>query len=100
ERRAIRDRPAYRPERELGEVHRAAVDVAADDVPVAALEVGRAQRAPGEDQTSEARSEALDLRLDPFGHVLGPAVRHVALRPGGVLAGRRAGVVEERRLRE
>ena len=51
-------------------------------------------------RVSETRSEALDLRLDPLGHVLGRAQRHVAVRPHRVLAGRRAGLVEERGLGE
>ena len=44
--------------------------------------------------------EALDLRLDRVGQVAAPAVRDVAVRPGGVLPLGRAGRVEQRVLGE
>jgi hypothetical protein len=56
--------------------------------------------APRLDTVSEARSEAFNLRLYRIGRVAGPAVRHVAVRPGRVTARRRAGFVEKRRLSE
>ena len=49
---------------ELAQVRRAAVDVAADVVGVARLEVGRAEHAAGPDEVAKARREALDLSLD------------------------------------
>ena len=64
------------------------------------LEVGRRRHRAREDEVAEARGEALDLRLDRVGHVAAPAVRDVAVRPGGVLALRRAGRVEQRVLGE
>src|SRR5512133_2661973 len=71
ERRAVRDEPARGAEEQLSKIHQAAVDVAAHNVAVAPLEVGRPDCAPRKDEVAEARREALDLRLDPVGHVLG-----------------------------
>src|SRR5204862_350394 len=79
---------------------RAADDVAADVVGVVCLEVARPHDVAGEDQPAEPWGEALDLRLDRIGGVAVPAVRHVAVRPRRVLAGRRARVVEETLLHE
>ena len=84
-----------RAEEELSEVHQPAVDVAADEVAVSPLDIRGAERAPREDQIAEARSEALDLRLHPLGHVLRRAVRDMAVGPGGVLPGGSTRVVEE-----
>src|SRR5207237_10849550 len=49
---------------------------------------------------AEARREALHPPLDPLGHLFGGAVRHVAVRPGGVPAGRRPRGIEQARLSE
>src|SRR6202011_1447503 len=47
----------------------------------------------GEDAGGEARGESLDLRLDPLAHVDRRTIRHMAVGPTDVLAGRRpAGV--------
>src|SRR5918994_7285777 len=96
ERRAVRNARAHGAREKLPEVHRTAVDVSADEVAVVALELGRAPGAPGQDRLPETRREALDLRLDRLRIVLARAVRHVAVRPGGVLALGRAGGVEAR----
>src|SRR5690606_29592756 len=53
---------------------------------------------PRENAVAETRGEALDLRLDARGHVFGAAVRHVTIRPRGVLAGRSARRIEQRLL--
>jgi hypothetical protein len=84
----------------LQEAVRAAGDVAADEVRVVPLELGRVARARGEDAVMEAGREALDLRIDPVAHVERGAVRDMAVRPGSVLSGRRARVVEKALLRE
>ena len=52
------------------------------------------------DERSEAGREPLDLSLDPLGHVRGRSVRHVAVRPRRVPAGRSARLVEQARLGE
>ena len=52
------------------------------------------------DDVAKARREPLDLRLDLVGPIRGGAVRHMAIRPRGVLAGRRTRRVEQRLLRE
>jgi hypothetical protein len=100
ERRPVRDEAPYRAEEELAEIHRAAVEISADEVAVMGLEVGRAERAASEDQVAEARREALDLGLDALRHVHVGAVRDMAVGPGGVIAGRRARLVPEARLGE
>src|SRR5690348_7280345 len=68
-RRAVRDERANRTRVELREIHRSAVQVAADEVAVVRLELLRPQGAPREDAIAKARREALDLRLDRIGHV-------------------------------
>src|SRR6188472_2684126 len=100
QRRAVRDELSHGPEEELTEIHRPAVDVPADDVPVASLEIRRSHRVSSEDEVAEARCEALDLPLDAVGDVLVRAERDVAVRPRRVLSGGSARVVEERRLCE
>src|SRR5439155_24805824 len=82
----------------LAEIHGPGVRVDADEAPVAGLELGRAHGVPSDNELPEDRREALDLRLDSFGHVLGGAVRDMAVRPGRVLTGRRPARVEEARL--
>src|SRR5581483_8096297 len=73
---------------------------AADEVPVAPLQLAWADRAASEHEVAEAGREALDLRLDRVGHVAGPAVRDVAVRPRRVLPLRGARRIEERVLGE
>ena len=63
-----------------------AVDVAADVVRVVRLHRGRPVRRAGQDPVAEPGREALDLGLDPVGHVDRRAGRDVAVRPGGRLA--------------
>jgi len=50
-------------EDELADPLAAVADVAAHEVRVAALELGRSEHVPGEDQLAEARRETLDLPL-------------------------------------
>src|SRR5690349_14572623 len=57
------------PHDELAQVSTAAVYVAAHVVGVVALDVGGAHRVAGDDPITEPRCEALDLGLDPVGHV-------------------------------
>ncbi len=54
----------------------------------------------GEDAIAHPRREALDLAEDAIGHVDGGPVRHVAVGPQRVLAGRRARGIEEALLRD
>jgi hypothetical protein len=55
----------------LPEIHRAPVEVAADEVAVVRFQLSGPHGVPPQNPVAEAGSEALDLRLDPFGHVLG-----------------------------
>ena len=64
------------------------------------LELRGAERRAGDDPVAESGREALDLRLDPLGHVARPAVRDVAVRPRRLLALGHATRVEEALLRE
>src|SRR5436305_7692288 len=85
---------------ELHEVVRAAADVAADEVRVVRFVLRAVSGVARQDAVAEAGSESLDLRLDGLAHVLGRPVRHMAVRPAGVLAGGRARVVEHALLRD
>src|SRR5581483_8239309 len=80
---------------ELAEGLQAAVDVAVDVGRVVLLQGDGPHDAALEYAVAEARGEALDLRLDPLGHVDPRAVGDVAVAPHGVLAGRRARGVGE-----
>src|SRR5206468_5703980 len=60
-----------------------------------ALEVGGRRDVTRENTLTKAGREALELRVDARHHVDLGAVRHVAVRPRGVLTRRRARVVEE-----
>ena len=73
----------------------AAADVAADEVGVGSLEAGGRGDVASENGAGETGSEALDLGFEAREHVFGAAVRHVAVGPGDVLAGGRAGGIEE-----
>ena len=64
------------------------------------LERGGVHRVPPDDPVAEAGREPLDLRLDAIRHVDGRSVRHVAVGPRRVRAGRRPARVEQARLRE
>jgi hypothetical protein len=77
---------------------RTAVDVAADEVRVEALEGARAADGAGEDAAEEAGREALDLPLDRVRDVDRAGVRDVPVDPGGVLPRRRARRIREARL--
>src|SRR5262249_33958900 len=59
-RRAVRDKRAPRARVELREVHRTAVQVAADEIAVVLLELARAERAAREYAIAETGCEALD----------------------------------------
>ena len=50
---------------------------------------------PRQDAVAEAGREAFDLRFDGRRHVDRGAVRHVAVRPDGVLTGRGAGLIKQ-----
>src|SRR3954468_19314012 len=84
------------PEHDLVQPVAAAAHVAADQVRVAGLQVGRPEQVAGQDAVAEPGGEALDLRLDALGVaiLLGPPVdavlRPVRVRPGRVPALRRA----------
>src|SRR6186997_2827070 len=78
---------------------RSARDVAAGDVRVAMLDVARVHDDAREHAPTEARREALELRLDAVGHVHGRAVRNMAVRPERLFPGRRATGIEETLLR-
>ena len=74
--------PWHRTEQKLTEpVARAAPDVTADQVGIVLFERGRRQHVAMEDQIAEAGREALELTLDPIGHVNGRTVRDVNIRP-------------------
>ena len=92
--------PEGRPEEELREGRRASGDVSAHVVLVVESEVGRRRDVSGQDQFAEARSEALDLRLDPSRGVERRAERDMAIRPHRVPSGGRAGRIEQALLRE
>src|SRR5262249_6547984 len=78
-----------RPRVKLEEILHAAVDVAADVVGIIRLHRRRPKRTAGQDAVAEAWGKALDLSLDRRGHIYIRAVRHMAVSPGGMLAGRR-----------
>ncbi|CAN5509651.1 hypothetical protein BH24GEM3_BH24GEM3_01180 [soil metagenome] len=88
------------PEEELPEIHDAPADVTADQVGVVALQFGRRQHAPREDEVTEAGGKALDLVLDTRGHICRGAPRHMAVRPRGVLSPGSPRGIEQRGLRE
>src|SRR6266545_3093864 len=100
QRRAPGERTQRRPRDQLPQRVRTADDVAADVVPVVRLEVVRRHDVAREDEAAKSRCVPLDLRLDRIGRVARPALRHVTVRPGGVLARRRARIVEQALLRE
>jgi hypothetical protein len=85
-----------RAEDDLAQPVASTTDVAADQVRVACLQVGRAEHVAGEDAVAEAGREALHLRLHALGHdrrrgrPVDAVLRAVRVRPRGVLAGRRA----------
>src|ERR1700732_4247596 len=85
---------------ELGEVHGAAGDVAADQVRVHIFEGARRKNAAGENAIAEAGGEPLDLRFEGLQHIDIGAVGHVAIRPDNVLPCWGAGGIEEAGLRE
>src|SRR6266516_3025641 len=68
DRRPVRDELAHGPKEQLAEIHRARIQVTADQIAVARLELARPHRVPGENELAESRRETLDLRLDPFRH--------------------------------
>src|SRR5581483_5731238 len=88
ERRPVRHEAPGRTEEQLAQVHRAVVEVAADEAAVVRLERRRPHRVTGEHDVSEPGREAFDLRLDPLGHVDRRAVRQVAVGPRGLAARR------------
>jgi hypothetical protein len=83
----------------LVQLRGAAVDRAADEVRVVALEVDRRHHVAAADEPAEAGGDALDLLLHPVGerlrHLLAPrALGHVRVRPQRLLARRLARRVE------
>src|SRR5437762_9303033 len=89
-----------RPGPELAEILEAAEDVAADEVRIVVLDLGRSPGRNRQDPVPGARGEALDLAQDRLGHVDPRAVRDVTVGPDGVLALRRARWIEQRGLRQ
>src|SRR3954452_23666450 len=96
----IRIAARERPRQHLHEVVRAAGDVAADDVRIVRLVLDAVPRVPRQDSVAESGRESLVLRFDDAGHVVRRSIRNVAVRPTGVLAGRRARVIEKALLRD
>src|SRR5204863_8998557 len=90
--------PASRAEEELAEILSSTGDIAADEVGIPGFQFGWLHRVAGKDPRPEAGGVALDLRLDRPAHVGGRTVGGVAVRPGGVLARRRAGRVKQARM--
>ena len=72
----------------------AAYDVAADEVFVPTLHVGCIVDGSRENAIAEAGSETLDLIFHLGDGGAGPAIRNVAVGPGGVVSGGGAGGVE------
>src|SRR6476620_5638123 len=70
-------------------------DVAADEVGVAGLELGRRRRHLGDDPLAEAGREAFDLVEDRLAGVAAVAARHVCVGPEGVQVAARAARVGE-----
>src|SRR5688572_8018481 len=87
--------PKRRAEQELTEVIPPAADVAADHVGIALLHIGWKHRMSRKDEIAEAWREALNLLLDALRHVHRPSVRHMAIRPAGMMTFRRASIVEQ-----
>ena len=84
----------------MPQVHVATVDVAAHEVGIPLLQLRRTGRTLGEYTLPEAGGEPLDLPLDPIRHVHRRSVRHMAVRPAGVMARRCARVIEVALLRD
>ena len=78
---------------------RTAVDIAANQVGIARLEIGGLHHVPFENTIAETRREPLDLRFHPLAHVNVGAVRHVAIGPERVLACRSTRAVKDALLR-
>src|SRR6266540_6556670 len=78
----------------------AATDIATNEVRVVRLELGGVERMPGDNAIAKAGREAFHLPLNAFSHVFRRTVRNMAVAPRCVLAGRGAGRIEQRLLRE
>ena len=87
QRGAVRVPAHRRPEDHLAERGGARVDVPAHVARVVLLLVHRGAGRAAEDQVAKARGGALDLRLDPLGHVHVGPVGDVAVGPQCVAAG-------------
>ena len=72
-----------------------AADVAADHVGIALLHISWGHRMSRKDEIAEAWREALNLLFDALRHVHRPSIRHMAIRPAGVMTFRRASIVEQ-----
>src|ERR1044071_6289815 len=73
---------------ELQAVVGAATNIAADVVRVVGLQLYRTRIVPSQHDVAKARRETLELGLDARSHVLGAAMRHVAVDPGRMFPGR------------
>ena len=91
----VRVPPTRRAEQELTEVISPAADVAADHVGIALLHIRWGHRVSRKDDIAKAWCEALNLLFDALRHVHRPSIRHVAIRPAGVMTFRRASIVEQ-----
>ena len=87
-------------EEELPQIECAAVEIAANQIGIMSFHAGGAEHMAAQNTLAEAGGEAFHLGFDGVRHVQGRAVGNMAIGPGGVLAGGRAGGVEESVLRE
>src|SRR5581483_5132377 len=77
-----------------------AVDIAADQVGIFPFQLDRAPDGTRQNAFAKSRRKTLHLRLDARQHVEITSIRHVAVTPGGVLAGRGARGIEQTVLRQ
>ena len=84
--------------KELEKILNTPIDVPADIVGVARLNLSRRHDTAREDAIFETGGKAFDLIFDARGSINRRTVRHMTVRPEGMLAVRRTGVVKERGL--
>src|SRR5919108_4888895 len=93
--RGVRIQAEHRSRDEPAQVHAPAHHIAADAVGFLRLEAPRRPGAALADDVAKAWGKTFDLTFDGRSHVRVGAVRHVAVRPGDMLAVRSPRAVKE-----
>src|SRR5690606_5522967 len=86
-RSTIRRKPKCRPIEQLCEIHYPTIDITPDVLAIIPFDPGGIENMGGAYGIPDPRRETFNLARDRIGHISSRSIRHMAIRPTGVLPG-------------